>query len=514
MAMLVAWASMVIGCERPTSRLLELREVMRDENGRTLSVTGRGFPGGHAGEAVLHGTLYEAGAAPRGLHGTLLCHALSDELLRVNLESEEVTALGHGLFEGRLEVHFPSSAGSSEVVGVITEVRLRLESSRNVDLSRDLLLTRRARSFQQTLGALDLESSARGLVLTRIAEGSPLERASVHAGDRIERMDGAPVERGRDLVPSDDRSQHTFELSRKLGGQKETLIVQTGDTSAPRRGHLAALAFVMALLAGMLMPATRRASVIRPRGALLSGIALTSLSFLLCGLDGAALDVRWFLGLPMSIYLGSVGFAFAKRRLSGVNALNAIVSSSVTTLALSGLAILSGSLTNAWMSASALAAPSRWTLLAAPPAWLALLVLNAARPRALELQHAIHLEEWLRLTIAACVVSLAAGSGTVPHGAPDLLSYIPAAWLIFAAKTALVSTLLQADHWVVPRPTLGALALACPLAAWAFMALGSRQDLSLAVGCIGLGLWISQRAMSTLAARASPKRDPALAPFL
>jgi len=512
--MLLALSTMIASCERPTSRLLELREVTRDENGRTLSVMGSGFPGGHAGEAELHGTLYQAGAAARPLRGTLRCQALSDELVRVSLEGDEAGALGHGLFEGRLEVRFPSNAGSSEVVGTLASVRLRLESARNADLSQDLLLTRRARTFQQALGALEVESSTHGLVLTRVAEGSPLDKAGLRAGDRIERMDGAPVERARDLVPYDDRAQHTFELARRLGGEKATVVVERADQGPSRRGDLAAFAFGIALFAGALIPGSRGTGARPQREAHISGIALTGLSFLLCGLDAGALDVRWFLGLPMSIYLGGVGVGFAKRKVSGIEALNAVLTASAATLALSGLVILSGSLTNAWAGTSELAAPSHWTLLAAPPAWLALFVLHAARPVALSVPYAAHLEQWLRWTIAASVVSLAAGSGTVPHGFADALASMPAASLLFAGKTALVSALLQAHKLVVPRPALGALALGCPLAAWAFMALSPRQDLSLILGCLGLGLWISRLAMGAFEARKSPVRDPALAPFL
>lgn len=511
---LILLSSMIASCERPTSRLLELRDVTRDENGRTLSVTGSGFPGGHAGEAELLGTLYQAGAAARPLRGTLRCHALSDELLRVSLQSDDAEALGHGLFEGRLEVRFPSNAGSSEVVGTLPNVRLRLESARNADLSQDLLLTRRARTFQQALGALEVESSTHGLVLTRVAEGSPLAKAGLRSGDRIERMDGAPIERARDLQPYDDRAQHTFELARRLGGEKATVVVERADQGPSRRGDLAAFAFGIALFAGALIPGSRRMRAPRQHEARVSGIALTGLSFLLCGLHGVALDVRWFLGVPMSIYLGVVGFGFAKRKVSGVEALNAVLTSSASTLALSGLVILSGSLTNAWAGPSELAAPSHWTLLAAPPAWLALFVLHAARPIALNVPHAAHLAQWLRWTIAASVVSLAAGSGTAPHGSADALASMPAALLLFAGKTALLSVLLQAQTLVVPRPILGALALGCPLAAWGFMALSPRQDLSLILGCLGLGLWISRLAMGVLEARTSPVRDPALAPFL
>ena len=77
-----------------------------------------------------------------------------------------------------------------------------------------------------------------------------------------------------------------------------------------------------------------------------------------------------------------------------------------------------------------------------------------------------------------------------------------------------MSTLLMPQRIAIPRAVVGALSLLCPLAAWGWLSLSPRQDLSLTLGCLLAGMWLARMVMSHVRARQVPVRDPVLAPFL
>ncbi len=501
-------------CEKPSSRLIEIGEVTRDDDAQALSIAGSGFPAARVGQAQLTGTLYRAGAAPRSVNANLPCHALSDERLRVDLRSYDSDRFDNGLFEGKIELQFPSNAGSSEIVGAIDSVRIRFDRARNADLSADLLLARRARNFQRELGALEVETGAHGLVLTRIAQDSRLARAGVQEGDRIERIDGAPVERAPDLLPQDEQSDHTLEIARRVGGKRERIVIQALGRDNSHAAYLAACAFLVALAAGVLLPGSRALVSFASPAAYLAGAGMCAAAFVAFGLSRYALDVRLFYGLPVLACLTLLGFAFARRQLSGMETVQQVLRLSAGSLGLACLTILSGSLTNTWAGVSELAVPIRWTLLCAPPAWLALFVLQAARPSPQPLRYWSQASEWLAWTTAVCIVSLAAGGGTWPHAWPKLGASTSLAVILFALKVALLRALLSRLTVTLPRSVLGVCALLCPLAAWAFLSLSLRTELIAVFGAVGLGFWIARTLLARLGSQPVHTRDPALAPFL
>ncbi len=503
------------GCERRSTRLIEISDVTRDDDSQALSVTGSGFPTSTVGEAELTGTLYRPGESPRALHRTMPCHALSDELLRLDPGSTDGDHLAGGLFEGRLQVYFPAFAGESQVSGAIGNLRIRFEAAAKPDLSADLLLSRRARTFQRELGALEVEGSSRGLVVLRIAEDSHLARAGVHPGDRIERLDGAPVERAQDLLPAQENPRHTILLGRHAGGRGEQIELTIAAPESAVAGSLATMAFLVALLGFALLPPSppRSAPRATPTDRALS-IALTGLSFAACAAAGDALALSLFVGLPLLASLSVLGIAFARHRMDSVAALHGVLQLSATTLALAGLAILSGSLTVAWHGPSALAAPTHWPLLTAPPTWLSLGVLVVALPAPHAERGPRWVQGWLSLSATMGFVTLATGAGVVPVGAPAWAATAPCATLIVVAKTALLSAILAAPRAAPPMLLVAAGALSCPLAAWAWLTLAPDAHSTIVLSALGLGAWFARAVRHQLTDRRGLQRDPSLSPFL
>jgi len=514
-ALCVLGILLCFGCERPTARLLQIDSVQRDDEGRVLAVAGHGFPASHTGRAELTGTLHRPGEGPRALSLELGCHALSEELLRIDLSAASEQGLS-GLFEGKVEVRFSSSAGDSDVMGAISYVRLRLEEPSERDPAATLGLLRRARAFHRSLGALELEATPRGLVLGNLSENSPLLRAGASPGDRIERIDGAPVERVVDLLPRDEHSGHVLELVQRRGGHKLRLSITGAATTTPQRADLALVAFVMAALVSLLFE-PRTAAPSRPADPWLryGAPALACLSFVCCTGFGRELDLGLFVGIPGLLAMISLAGAFARRRLTSRRALEHVVQLSAIGLALTGLTMISGNLTVSWFGELEMASPSRWPLLSAPPAWLALWVVAGAFPSDVRNRPLATLIAWGRLSVLIAVVILSAGAGNLPNAVSPLPAAYVGGALLIVGKAWLLQQLTNHLTWHASSALLAALGLVAPILSWLFMLWPASAELTLPMGALVLGFWLVHGLRSSLGAHTRKRtRDPALAPFL
>lgn len=508
-------ALLCAACERPTTRLLEVDAVQREEDGRTLSVIGRGFPGSHEGTAELSGTLYRPGDTPRALSVELPAHALSDELLRIDLASAALAQYS-GLFEGKLEIRFESSAGDSEVVGSLSSVRVRVDGREQRDPAAQLSLLRRARAFHRSQGALELEATQKGLVLASLREKSPLAEAGASEGDRIERIDGAPVERVIDLLPRDEGSPHVLDVVKRRGGNKVRLALPGVGRTQPPSADLLWLSVLVSGLGALLLapPARRVTSAAGPASLRYGAPALTLGTFLLSTRMSTTLDLRWLLGPPFVALLLTLSVAFARRLVPSQAALEHIVRLSAASLALASLTVLSGNLTPTWTSPSDAASFSHWPLVSSPAAWLALLVLVGATPPAPRHTALKALLEWARLSTFLAVAALSMSAGLTPLGTMSWLATPAVGMVILLVKVSLLVALVDGLQLRVHRHVLVGLSLACPLLSWLFMSFPATQELTLPFGGLLLGFWAVQSLRARLTPRMPAVRDPGLAPFL
>jgi hypothetical protein len=279
------------GCARDDRYELlsvEALETSRLDAGRTITITGEGFPVGREVEVLVRGVLHAPlGARRRVLH-TLVGRTVTPEHLELTVSDADVATLGgRGTFVGSLEVvvHGASVDGlSARVVGVLDDVTLDVVPSERRGLVHD-----RGRDEGEELAsvlgleispdedaAIDDEASAdddaldeeadpsaagpRGARVLAVDPNGPaarlgLETSGLSAGARIVAIDGLRVLDPREARLDPRASRTTLGLLRS-DGREATLVVDLDAARgrptdrSTRHDQLAIVVLVAAFLFG------------------------------------------------------------------------------------------------------------------------------------------------------------------------------------------------------------------------------------------------------------------------
>jgi len=290
LAALLALAA-ISGCARDDRFELlsvEALETSRLDAGRTITITGDGFPVGREVEVLVRGVLYAPLGARRRVSHTLLGRTVTPERLELTVGDADVATLGgRGTFVGSLEVvvHGASVDGlSARVVGVLDDVTLDVVPSerrgRGHDRGRD-----EGVELASVLGleispddldpddetdpgheALEAEvgaSSEAASIGARVVSIDPvgpaaqlgLADAGLSAGARIVAIDGMRVLDPREARLDPRASRTTLELVAP-DGRRSALVVDLDAARgrptdrATRHDQLAIVVLVAALLFG------------------------------------------------------------------------------------------------------------------------------------------------------------------------------------------------------------------------------------------------------------------------
>ncbi len=236
----------VVACARsPTDAALIRVDAVEQafERSDELLLRGDGFPQGMRGEAELHGTLYAVGRAPVAIDLSAPCRALGAQKARVELDALTSQVVGEGPFEGSVELRF-GSHGGGQLVGRSERALFRLGASPQIE--EQFAASQRAQRFQRAIGIAALEQSEGGLRVTEIARGSAAAKAGLAQQDVVLRMDGRPIQLGRDLVRLANESELSLEVR---GARDQSVRLLHVASRAPDERPVLALR-VLALLLG------------------------------------------------------------------------------------------------------------------------------------------------------------------------------------------------------------------------------------------------------------------------
>jgi hypothetical protein len=216
------------------------------ERSDELLLRGDGFPPGMRGEAQLRGTLYPVGRPPVAIELRAPCRALGAQKARVELDALPGQLAGEGPFEGSVEVRF-GSHDDAQLVGRSEGALFRLGATPHIE--EQFAASQRAQHFQRAIGIEALEQSEAGLRVSEIARGSAAAKAGLMQQDVVLRMDGRPIQLGRDLVRLADES----ELSLEVRGARDpgTRIVRVASRAGDERPLVALTALALLLGVGL-----------------------------------------------------------------------------------------------------------------------------------------------------------------------------------------------------------------------------------------------------------------------
>ncbi len=472
-------------CEHSDASLMRVTRVSQDEESHVLFVHGEGFFAGAKCKAKLSGQLFRPFGARTGATRTWPCRARSEREIAVRLNGEDEG----GLLEGELEVSFIAKDASQTFLAVAeSPVRVRLSEA---SLPARLAQNRAARTFAHELG-LHVETHARGLLVTHLIAGSRAAQAGVQLRDVIRRIDGSPVEKPIDLVPSSLGSSPVLELARGQSVVFVAVAVQGGARKlAP--GPASGLAFALAFITLSLLPvATRRAYATKPGEPprypwkaldlkmLALGATLTLASAVVVSLSGT--DLRWAFVTPWLTFAAlELPDAWrARHRLSAC--LRTLVPLLGCAIGLACISILGG---ERGAVSSANSAPSTWLLFCSPAAWVAWLAIQRGVPRPDDASSFSRrlTAAWLACTTAWLVAALGLGGGAWGGSEP------PAAFTSHAVSViktgALVLWLLRSSY----RPDSEGLwlLLSAPVAtaAWLVLSPSDATSALIAYACMG-----------------------------
>jgi hypothetical protein len=275
---------------------LEALETSRLDAGRTITITGEGFPVGREVEVLVRGVLHAPlGARRRVLH-TLVGRTVTPEHLELTVSDADVVTLGgRGTFVGSLEVvvHGASVDGlSARVVGVLDDVTLdvvpserrglvhgrardegvELASVLGLEIAPDDLAADADEEASDDEGTSDeaIDQGAPGAQVISLDGNGPaarlgLEAAGLAAGARIVEIDGLRVLDPRE-ARLDPRASRTTLGVLRADGRRVTLVVDLDAARgrptdrATRHDQLAIVVLVAALLFGAWPWSSRRPS--------------------------------------------------------------------------------------------------------------------------------------------------------------------------------------------------------------------------------------------------------------
>jgi hypothetical protein len=239
----------VLACARASRDAALIRvDVVEQalERSDELLLRGDGFPPGMRGEARLRGALYPVGRPPVAIDLRTPCRALGAQKARVELDALHPQLAGEGPFEGSVEVRF-GSHDDAQLVGRSERALFRLGATPPIE--EQFAASQRAQRFQRAIGIEALEQSEAGLRVAEITRGSAAANAGLAQHDVVLRMDGRPIQLGRDLIRLADESVLALEVRAPRG--QTVRLVRVASRTADERPLFALTALALLLGVGL-----------------------------------------------------------------------------------------------------------------------------------------------------------------------------------------------------------------------------------------------------------------------
>lgn len=453
--------ALVSGCEPSLEAdLLSVDDVAprRVEPGRTLAITGAGFPPGRAARVRLEGQLHLPGASPRPIVLLAEGRATAADAIEVRFDDVSMGAVEErGTFRGRVVVAFDGAEGRHEVVGRSGEQVLDLHPPEDGGVGAELARARRAARTIDALGLVLGEEPPRdpGLPIEMILAGSVAEQAGLIVGDRLLELDGVRLHRLSDAIPAPGDAEATLRVARRgepIAFEVTLPLRETaeGPSSEVIAAAVVALTWLLAL-ALLLAPsasavdgvarrarATARAVLSRPRtlrahrvGRWVLGAAFLAAWPVLARHGWLVMPLEALLLAAMALrvsaaWLATGGESFWRRALAATHALGTVLGLAV---ALGAAAAFGGTTDVANLAAQQQVWPWAWTALSTPIGTLALVLAIAAAgsaPSAIS-RGAGQIARWARglddivlLAAAAATVAILAGGWHVGRSTGEL----------------------------------------------------------------------------------------------
>jgi hypothetical protein len=399
----------LFGCSgRTTLWLLDVSslETSTAEAGSTLELSGHGFPAGHSGELLLHGTLRTAGETAKRVSLSLRAQAASSTRVTAFVdEKASRTVGGHATFEGRAQLRFAQDKGPW-IAGEARDVRLEWLANEDVN---DTRLRRDGQRTIESLG-MDVIESATETGTVRIAgvhAGSIAAGARVVIGDRIEFANGLQVRSLADLAQPSAASSIRLVLRDAVDVERTLELDVPRSPGAMLEGYRYLLWVCPVLVAILLLgpwPApveflraglrrlrrdrfalfrTVEGSRLKPRDVIITCTAVCAGISSFAVWSGSGLTLAAALGaylvllgfrawkLAPSASLTLIEDTVERRAQSLVEKFRFVRAGALISVVLAGSGILGGSSSLAMLANEQGALPWGWSVVARPPTWLA-----------------------------------------------------------------------------------------------------------------------------------------------
>jgi len=245
----LAWC---LGCGRSSSedrlRLSGLESPVISPD-TALEIVGEALPTGERLLVELRGALTAVGQDTRTVQVSLVGHVLAPERLSVAVDAGLLKSWGRAGFEGEIRVSCEPTA-ARRCRGLLSGVSLDVEAADPRRSQRQ-----RHKVVEQMLPALgltvsDVESVARGMLLSGVEPGSLAEGAGLRVGDTLVRSNGVSLHALSDLAPGPSASALSLRVQRASGPLENVRLslAHAAPLSDPRTLGLCVLACPALLL--------------------------------------------------------------------------------------------------------------------------------------------------------------------------------------------------------------------------------------------------------------------------